>query len=458
MLEITVNRERLINNEAFEELRKFIRLGIDFATVLYANEIFRERKEEKERKKAEEEARRKAEEEARRKAEEARRKAEEEARRAEQERRKAEERVRKAEEERRRAEEERRKAEEERRRVEEERRKVEEEARRTNEDQVWQRVEMALRKEKEFLRAEEEAIRKEEERVKKEEEAKRKAEEERKKTEETQMIEDEERKKSEEEIRKLEEKELKGKQEKYEEEFSLLRVLASTGTIVLVFEHELQALIEDMEEMIIKFSLVLKKLSEKEQMNYKDALESFSNRTEMIKELGEFLGLTIGRESRLERREWVLFPIVESVFRPFEWYLKESRIEYCNAIPDNLRTPRMYRSELISVLHNLMSNAFKAVKGEQDRSIEVKGFEENGSIHIQFLDSGKGLDKSLWEEVFEPFESYSEPDLRFGAGTGLGLKMVRDIVRSYGGEVRFINAPKNWKTCVEITLPLEGMI
>ena len=103
-----------------------------------------------------------------------------------------------------------------------------------------------------------------------------------------------------------------------------------------------------------------------------------------------------------------------------------------------------------------MSNAFKAVKGEQDRRIEVTGFQDNEIIHIRFLDSGMGLDRNLWEEVFEPFESYSEPDLRFGAGTGLGLKIVRDFVRSYGGDVRFIEPPDDWKTCIEITLPLRG--
>lgn len=217
----------------------------------------------------------------------------------------------------------------------------------------------------------------------------------------------------------------------------------------------MQALVEDMEEMITNFSLIMKKLPENEQMSYNYTLQSFTSRTEMIKELGEFLGLTVGRESRLEKKEWVLFPIVESVFSPFKWYLKENGIEYRNTMPDNLRTPKMYRSELASVLHNLMSNAFKAVKGEQDRHIEVTGFEENGLIHIQFLDSGKGLGRSLRDEVFEPFVSYSEPDLVFGAGAGLGLNIVRDIVRSYGGDVRFIDAPENWKTCVEITLPVE---
>ncbi len=102
-----------------------------------------------------------------------------------------------------------------------------------------------------------------------------------------------------------------------------------------------------------------------------------------------------------------------------------------------------------------MSNAFQAVKGEQDRRIEVRGFRDNGIVHIWFLDSGKGLDKKVWKEVFEPFETYSEPDLKFGAGTGLGLNIVRDFVRSYDGDVQFIDAPDDWKTCLEITYSVE---
>jgi signal transduction histidine kinase len=115
----------------------------------------------------------------------------------------------------------------------------------------------------------------------------------------------------------------------------------------------------------------------------------------------------------------------------------------------------MYRSELVSVLHNLMSNAVKAVRGQHRRQIEVTGFIEDAMVHILFLDSGKGLTRSRWEEVFEPFESDSEPDIKFGVGTGLGLKIVRDIVRSYDGEARFCEPPDDWTTCVEITLPGE---
>ena len=453
MLKITVNRERLTNNEAFEELRNFVRLGVDFSTVLYANEVSKRREEKRKKREAEDEERRRVEEEARRKAEEDRRRAEEIARKAEEERRKAEEIARKAEEERRKAEEEREKAEEARRKAEEARRKAEEEARKSTEETTWKKAEEALRKEKERLKAEEEA------RIK-EKEVKKRVEEEIKKAEETARKAEEERRRAEEEIKKAEEGRIKAKEEelqrkgeKYELETLLLRVLASTGTLILMFSHQLQELIEQMEEMNTNFTSIIKKLPEEERVNYNNVTESFRTRIEMIKELGKFLGLTIGVESRQEKKEWVLHPIVENVFRPFNLYLEEFGIKYCNSVPDNLRSPKMYRSVLVAVLYNLLSNAVKAVKGEQDRRIEVTGFEEDGFVHILFLDSGRGLDKSLREIVFEPFESYSEPDLKFGSGTGLGLKIVRDLIRAHDGDVQFIDAPENWRTCVEIALP-----
>lgn len=454
MLEITVNRERLVNNEAFEELRKFGRLGIDFATVLYANEVTKKIKSEKEKEKEEEEARKKAEEELRKKAEEARIKAEAQDRKAEEERRKAEEREKQAKLERKRAENESRKAEIERRSAETERRKAEEEERIKVDEKSKKHLEEALREEKERLKAEYEARRKEEERRRTEEEIRIKAEEERKKTEEIRLHGLEAIRKTEDELRKVKDEEIKRKEERYEREFSLLRVLASTGTLVLILNHELRALVDAMEEMNHNFLAIIEKIPEKEQMNYNEILESFSNRTEMVKEFGSFVGLTVGVESR-EKREWVILPIVESVFRPFKWYLNTFGVKYYITMPDNLRTQEMYRSELVSVLYNLLSNAAKAVIGTNERCIEVTGFEEDNYVHIWFLDSGRGLDKSLWEDVFEPFESYSEPDLKFGVGTGLGLKIVRDIINSYGGNVQFINPPDGWNTCVEVMLPLR---
>ncbi len=163
LLEINVNHEKLLENEASDELTQFVRLGIDFATVLYASEISKEVKEKEKRKKAAKESLRRAEEEARRRAEEARRKAEDRARKAEKERKKAEEEVREAEKARKRAEEELRKIEEKRRRAEEERRKAEDEAIRTADKRAREKAEQAIREERERLKDEEKARKEEQE-------------------------------------------------------------------------------------------------------------------------------------------------------------------------------------------------------------------------------------------------------------------------------------------------------
>jgi signal transduction histidine kinase len=381
MLEIAVNRERLINNGSFEELKKFVRLGVDFATVLYANEVTKKIELEDRAKEAKEEERRKA------------------------------------------------------------------------DEIAGKRLEEALKNEKERLKVEEEARRIEDARRRKEEEIRLKAEGERKRAEEIRLVEFEELRKNEDELRKLKDEEFKRKDEKYERESLQLRVLASTGTLVLILNHELQALVDAMEEMDENFSSIIQKMPDDERLFHEVIQKSFSNRIEMVKEFGHFVGLTVGGESRLEKKEWVISPIAESVFRPFKWYLHEFGIDYDITLPDNLRTLKMYRSELVSVLFNLLSNAIKAIKGTNDRRIEVTGFEGDNFIHILFLDSGKGLDKNLREIVFEPFETYSEPDFKFGIGTGLGLKIVRDIIKSYDGNVQFIDPPDSWKTCVEIILP-----
>ena len=48
------------------------------------------------------------------------------------------------------------------------------------------------------------------------------------------------------------------------------------------------------------------------------------------------------------------------------------------------------------------------------------------------------------------------PNPVLGVGTGLGLKVVRDILELYEGTARFVDVQEPWKTGIEIVLPERG--
>ena len=91
-LEILINRDRLDSeSSAFKELRKFVRLGIDFATVIYSSEIETEKEGKENLQKAKLEEIKKQDAERQRIAEEERKKAIESASRIEEEKKRVEE-------------------------------------------------------------------------------------------------------------------------------------------------------------------------------------------------------------------------------------------------------------------------------------------------------------------------------------------------------------------------------
>jgi len=128
-------------------------------------------------------------------------------------------------------------------------------------------------------------------------------------------------------------------------------------------------------------------------------------------------------------------------------------IEFSNEVPANLRTPPIFEAELYAVLLHIFTNALKAVRSTTSREIAVKANRDDDGVRIFMLDTGRGIEKERREKVFKPFETDSTPDPILGIGTGLGLKIVRDILETYGGTARFIDVEAPWHTCIEVTLP-----
>ncbi|NHN89744.1 ATP-binding protein [Acetobacter conturbans] len=93
------------------------------------------------------------------------------------------------------------------------------------------------------------------------------------------------------------------------------------------------------------------------------------------------------------------------------------------------------------MLANLVENARRL-----NAAVWLTGYGEDRNIVIEVDDDGPGIPTERREEVFRAFSSGER------GGTGLGLTIVRDIVRAHGGDVRLAASLKGGLN-VRITLP-----
>lgn len=233
----------------------------------------------------------------------------------------------------------------------------------------------------------------------------------------------------------------------------MLRVLASTGTMIHIFDHEISLAARRLGEMASDFQKFLSLIPLDNQNPYRILLANLRAWEMNVKNQAKMIGLMLGRDARTQRRTLSIHNAVEKIFAPFRRFMDENHIEPINEVHVFSRTPLMYEAELQAIFVNLITNAIKSQSSEREMKICVKVEDTEDAVSIFFLDSGAGLPHEQWEEVFEPFVSHSVPNLDFGVGTGLGLTIVRDIVESYRGKVRFIDPPKGWSTCIKIVLP-----
>ncbi len=90
------------------------------------------------------------------------------------------------------------------------------------------------------------------------------------------------------------------------------------------------------------------------------------------------------------------------------------------------------------VWQNLLENAFKFTAAVADAKVNVTSFEEGGRPWYRVTDNGAGFAMDRAQNLFEPFQRM-HASAEF-SGTGIGLSLVRRVVRAHGGEVRAISA------------------
>jgi signal transduction histidine kinase len=79
--------------------------------------------------------------------------------------------------------------------------------------------------------------------------------------------------------------------------------------------------------------------------------------------------------------------------------------------------------------------------------VEVKAARKGQGVVVCVTDNGPGVPEDLKDRIFEPFFTTKA----LGQGTGLGLDIVRRLVRQHDGEIEVTSVPG--RTEFRVTLP-----
>lgn len=91
------------------------------------------------------------------------------------------------------------------------------------------------------------------------------------------------------------------------------------------------------------------------------------------------------------------------------------------------------KEKFAQVIINILSNAIKYNNGNNE--IYIKVFKKNNSINISIKDSGIGIPKSEYKNIFERFYRLDKSRGANEKGAGVGLTIAKSIVNVHGGEI-----------------------
>ena len=126
--------------------------------------------------------------------------------------------------------------------------------------------------------------------------------------------------------------------------------------------------------------------------------------------------------------------------------IKQKRVEIStDFIRDEIKIAAD-KKQLQQVIWNILLNAVQAI--EQEGKVNISLVDENSSILIQVIDTGKGITLEQLSHVFQPFYTTKHK------GTGLGMTISKRIVEQHRGTIT-INSTSGKGTIVTIMLPKE---
>lgn len=237
------------------------------------------------------------------------------------------------------------------------------------------------------------------------------------------------------------------------------RNLASLGISSASSYHEIYNIIAILTE--IKKSILIAVSKDKiDKKNIENDLNEMNDYFIAIKQFLQFIrhfvrSLKNDYESSHEKEMIEVESIVRKLLEPFKGIIKSQNVCMDLRVSPNDLSIYMNRTDLYSVVVNLLTNSIKALNtlpADSEKNIRITIQKDAYNLNILFSNNGPAIDEKEKEEIFDILVS------KYEEGTGLGLTITREIIEEYSGSIKVQSKPEfEPGASFEIKIPLEKL-
>jgi signal transduction histidine kinase len=242
------------------------------------------------------------------------------------------------------------------------------------------------------------------------------------------------------------------------EEIGMLRILASLGLSIGEFTHEIKNTIGG----VVSDAEFLAHVLDQSSREGERASRLYSS-VKSFRSYSAYFDQAVARNVSRETEIQPLHQIARQFYRTtreggdnFGIELKEPEVNGVDPY-----ACEMHPSEWPAILFNLYTNAKKAIDRAdvQKGKILIRVGRDGDQVYLEFHDNGVGIPEENEDRIFDPFfttmppAGVDAPEEEVLQGSGLGLKIVKDMVSSYRGDIFVAEPDPGYSTCIRIELP-----
>ncbi|TRZ41595.1 hybrid sensor histidine kinase/response regulator transcription factor [Robertkochia solimangrovi] len=187
-------------------------------------------------------------------------------------------------------------------------------------------------------------------------------------------------------------------------------------------------------------------------VDIKELIIIYRNARRLLSLVDQLLIFRNSDANDLKRSQFDIVSFSKEVFSCFLQQARIKKIKFDFVTKIEALSVEADREKIEVCLFNLLSNAFKYTEDEGKIELHLKIKPETDLLIVEVKDTGKGIDPSEGEKIFENFYQVKDTNSK-PKGFGIGLHLIKKIAEQHKGSITYKSIPEEGTTFI-LELPI----